>query len=181
LEISILKKKKNRKKGKNMRKKIALKTHIMWFLVVVVVGASVYLYMKHQNEDDDSEDEGDSKKKKKWNMEEVREIQVNLTQDPTDALKNVYAPPLRYQDMDYRQIGYLKNGHGRLPLFGRQIDRNDKWTYYTMDGGIKLPIEHDRRKCTQSPGCWSFSDHDKVTVDGAPFEVVLYDMKVIGY
>jgi hypothetical protein len=104
-------------------------------------------------------------------------------QDITNTLSNVYAPPLRYGDIDFRQIGYLtsRDVPGRLPLFGRQINRRDKWVYYTMDGGIKLSISSGRRDCTQSPGCDSLSDRDTVTVEGTMFTVHLYDTKLIGY
>jgi hypothetical protein len=108
---------------------------------------------------------------------------VYTGQDMTDTLSNVYAPPLRYGDMDFRQIGYLtaRDVPGRLPLFGRQINRRDKWVYYTMDGGIKLSVSSGRRNCTQSPGCDSLSDRDTIDVEGTMFTVHLYDTKVIGY
>ncbi len=108
---------------------------------------------------------------------------VYLSQDPTDTLTNVYAPPVRYGDFDFRQIGYLtaRDVPGRLPLFGRQINRRDKWVYYTMDGGIKLSVKSGRRDCTQTPGCDSLSDRDTVTIEGTMFTVHLYDTKIIGY
>ncbi len=108
---------------------------------------------------------------------------VYMSQDMTNTLSNVYAPPLRYGDMDFRQIGYLtaRDVPGRLPLFGRQISRHDKWVYYTMDGGIKLAIKSGRRDCTQSPGCDSLSDRDTIEVEGTMFTVHMYDTKIIGY
>lgn len=108
---------------------------------------------------------------------------IYVTNDPLDTLSNVYAPPLRYGDMDFRQIGYLtsRDVPGRLPLFGRQINRRDKWVYYTMDGGIKLSIKSGRRDCTQSPGCDSLSDRDTVEIEGTTFVVHMYDNKIIGY
>ena len=108
---------------------------------------------------------------------------IYVTNDPLDTLSNVYAPPLRYGDMDFRQIGYLtsRDVPGRLPLFGRQINRRDKWVYYTMDGGIKLSVKSGRRDCTQTPGCDSLSDRDTVTIEGTMFTVHLYDTKIIGY
>lgn len=108
---------------------------------------------------------------------------VFMTNDVTDTLTNVYTPPLRYGDLDFRQIGYLtsRDVPGRLPLFGRQINRRDKWVYYTMDGGIKLSVTSGRRDCTQSPGCDSLSDRDTIEVEGTTFIVHLYDNKIIGY
>lgn len=108
---------------------------------------------------------------------------VYMTNDVTDTLTNVYTPPLKYGDIDFRQIGYLtsRDVPGRLPLFGRQINRRDKWVYYTMDGGIKLSVKSGNRDCTQSPGCDSLSDRDTIEIEGTIFIVHLYDNKLIGY
>lgn len=102
------------------------------------------------------------------------EIQVIVSEDYTDTLKNVYAPPVQYRETEFRQIGYLTNHH-RLPLFGRILNRRDKWAYYTLEQGIKLPIEFNRRKCTQSPGCDSLSTGDEVLVEGVPYRVEMYE------
>ena len=100
--------------------------------------------------------------------------------DTTDAMRKLYTPPLRYNDAEFRQLGYLTSDGIRLPLFGRKIDRQ-KWTYYTMQDGIKLPIEYNRRVCTQFPGCDEMSTKDDVTVDGITFKVHLYDVQIWGY
>ena len=100
--------------------------------------------------------------------------------DTTDTLRRLYTPPLRYNDAEFRQVGYLTSNGIRLPLFGRKIDRQ-KWTYYTMQEGIKLPIEYNRRVCTQFPGCDEMSDKDEALVDGITFKVHLYDVQIWGY
>ena len=100
--------------------------------------------------------------------------------DTTDTLRNLYTPPLRYNDAEFRQLGYLTSDGTRLPLFGRKMGRY-KWTYYTMQEGIKLPIEYNKRVCTQSPGCDEMSDKDEAIVDGIPFKVHLYDVQNWGY
>ena len=110
------------------------------------------------------------------------EIQVVVAEDYTDALKNVYAPPVRYREIDYRQLGYLTApGRDRLPLFGRMLNRRDKWTYYTLEQGIKLPIEYKNRLCTQSPGCDEFSSGDMVKVEGTSYKVNLYETFIVSY
>jgi len=110
------------------------------------------------------------------------EIQVVVAQDYTDALKNVYAPPVRYREIEYRQLGYLTApGRDRLPLFGRVLNRRDKWTYYTLEQGIKLPIEYKNRLCTQSPGCDEFSSGDLVKVEGVSYKVNLYETFLMAY
>lgn len=110
------------------------------------------------------------------------EIQVVVAQDYTDTLKNVYAPPVRYRETEYRQLGYLTApNRDRLPLFGRVLNRRDKWTYYTLEQGIKLPIEYNKRLCTQSPGCDSLSSGDEVRVEGSPYKVNLYESFLSAY
>lgn len=138
-------------------------------LIGIIVLLGCYIIVKNNNQ----------------NTTQPKNTQGNIyvTNDPLDTLSNVYAPPLRYGDMDFRQIGYLtsRDVPGRLPLFGRQINRRDKWVYYTMDGGIKLSIKSGRRDCTQSPGCDSLSDRDTVEIEGTTFIVHMYDNKIIGY
>jgi hypothetical protein len=110
------------------------------------------------------------------------DIQVIVAQDYTDTLKNVYAPPIRYRELDYRQLGYLTApGRERLPLFGRVLNRRDKWTYYTLEQGIKLPIEYNKRLCTQSPGCDELSSGDLVKVEGSAYKVNLYESFLVSY
>ena len=115
-------------------------------------------------------------------MERQEPIQVIVAQDYTDTLKNVYAPPVRYRELDYRQLGYLTApGRERLPLFGRVLNRRDKWTYYTLEQGIKLPLEYNKRLCTQSPGCDELSSGDMVQVEGSPYKVNMYESFLVSY
>jgi len=125
-----------------------------------------------------------------WKSEKVHmtpiqvpsEIQVVVAQDYTDTLKNVYAPPVRYREIEYRQLGYLTApGRDRLPLFGRVLNRRDKWTYYTLEQGIKLPIEYNNRLCTQSPGCDELSSGDTVKIEGTSYKVNLYESFLVSY
>jgi hypothetical protein len=154
------------------RKVIRTNNTTITILVGVIVLMGVYIMTKNKSEN---------------TIQVIREqspqIIVSNMEDPTDSLRNVYAPPVRYNDIDFRQLGYLtsSNASGRLPLFGRPLNRRDKWVYYTMDGGIKLPISIGRRDCTQTPGCDSLSDRDQVTIEGVTFDVHLYDNKLISY
>ena len=149
-----------------MRKRTGNSSTTVNILIGVVVLLGCYIIVKNNQN----------------TMNNIKPIQY-LTNDVTDTLTNVYTPPLRYGDLDFRQIGYITSREvpGRLPLFGRQINRRDKWVYYTMDGGIKLSVKSGRRDCTQSPGCDSLSDRDTIEVEGAMFTVHLYDTKIIGY
>lgn len=103
-------------------------------------------------------------------------IPVKIVQDSRDTIRNPYAPPIRYYEDTYRQLGYLSNNTRKLILFGKPAHhRRDKWYYYTMLDDIKMPIEINKRKCTVQPGCDSVSTKDIVTVDGQEYTVNLYD------
>lgn len=103
-------------------------------------------------------------------------IPVQIVQDSKDTLRNPYAPPIRYYDDTYRQLGYLSNHERKLILFGKPAHyRRDKWYYYTMVDDIKMPIEINKRKCTIQPGCDSVSTKDMVVVDGKEYMVNMYD------
>ena len=103
-------------------------------------------------------------------------IPVKIVQDSRDTIRNPYAPPIRYYEDTYRQLGYLSNGNKKIILFGKPAHhRRDKWYYYTMLGDIKMPIEINKRKCTVQPGCDSVSTKDIVIVDGQEYTVNLYD------
>lgn len=103
-------------------------------------------------------------------------IPVKIVQDSKDTIRNPYAPPIRYYDDTYRQLGYLSNHERKLILFGKPAHyRRDKWYYYTMLDDIKMPIEINKRKCTIQPGCDSVSTKDMVVVDGKEYMVNMYD------
>jgi len=108
-------------------------------------------------------------------------VHIKMSEDYTDTLKNIYVAPLQYQSCDFRQIGYLTNSIERLPFFGRKLNRHDRWVYYTLQNGIKLPIMYNNRECTQTPGCEMISDKDEIKIEGQSYTVRLYDVKVFGY
>jgi hypothetical protein len=104
------------------------------------------------------------------------DVSVQLVQDSTDTVRNPYAPPVKYTEETYTQLGYLSKGKVKYILFGKPAHyRRDKWYYYTIIHDIKLPIEINKRKCTAAPGCDSVSTNDKVIVDGEEYNVTLYD------
>ena len=105
------------------------------------------------------------------------DVSVQLVQDSADTVRNPYAPPLKYDENTYTQLGYLSRGTTKLILFGKPAShpRRDKWYYYTMVNNIKLPVEVNKRKCTTAPGCDSLSDKDHVIVDGQEYIVTMYE------
>jgi hypothetical protein len=109
------------------------------------------------------------------------DVSVQLVQDSTDTVRNPYAPPLKYDENTYTQLGYLSNGFTKLILFGKPASRprRDKWYYYTMINNIKLPVEVNKRKCTTAPGCDSLSDKDRVIVDGHEYIVTMYETDLL--
>ena len=109
--------------------------------------------------------------------QEPSDLSVKIVQDSYDVNQNPYSPPLQYRDTEsYRQIGYLK-GATRLPLFGKYAHaRRDKWYYYTILDGIKMPVTNNKRQCSVAPGCDSVSSGDTLQVEGANYRVELYHM-----
>jgi hypothetical protein len=106
-------------------------------------------------------------------------LPVKLVQDSTDTVRNPYAPPIRYYENTYKQLGFLSNHSTKLILFGKPAHyRRDKWYYYTIIDDIKLPIEINKRKCTVQPGCDSVSTKDIVIVDGKEYMVNLYETEL---
>ena len=104
------------------------------------------------------------------------EYTVKVVQDPQNTIENPYAPPVRYVDDDYTQLGYLKR-QKRVPLFGKPCNlRRDLWYYYTIMDGVKLPITYKRKKSMRFPGCESVSSKDIVHVEEEEWVVELYDM-----
>jgi hypothetical protein len=110
---------------------------------------------------------------------EQSNIPVKLVQSSTDTVQNPYAPPLRYYEDTYTQLGFLSNSSTKIILFGKPAHyRRDKWYYYTIIDNIKLPVEINKRKCTGHPGCDSVSTKDVVVVDGKEYVVNLYDSEL---
>jgi hypothetical protein len=110
---------------------------------------------------------------------EQTNLPVKLVQDSTDTVRNPYAPPIRYYEDTYKQLGFLSNHSTKLILFGKPAHyRRDKWYYYTIIDNIKLPIEINKRKCTVQPGCDSVSTKDIVIVDGKEYMVNLYETEL---
>jgi hypothetical protein len=108
------------------------------------------------------------------------DVTVKLVQDSMDTVRNPYAPPLRYNEPTYAQLGYLSKGSTKYILFGKPAHYGrDKWYYYTIINDIKLPLEINKRKCTSSQGCDSVSSKDKVIVDGEEYIVTMYDTDLL--
>ena len=110
---------------------------------------------------------------------EESNIPIKLVQDSKDTVRNPYAPPIRYYEDTYKQLGFLSNNSTKIILFGKPAHyRRDKWYYYTIINDIKLPIEINKRKCTVQPGCDSVSTKDIVIVDGKEYMVNLYETEL---
>jgi len=110
-------------------------------------------------------------------QKEHPEIKVEFVENEYDTIRNPYAPPLRYLDADYTQLGYLKRQDRRIPLFGKPANlRRDLWYYYTMIDGIKLPFMYRRKKSLGFPGCDSVSSKDIVHIEGEEWMVELYEV-----
>ena len=111
-------------------------------------------------------------------LEHPETHKVELVQDDYDTVRNPYAPPIRYLDSDYTQVGYLKREDRRIPLFGKPANlRRDLWYYYTIIDGIKVPFIFKKKKSVGFPGCDSVSSKDVVQVEGENWTVELYEIQ----
>lgn len=79
---------------------------------------------------------------------------------PFDVFSDPYAPPEREnpylfgRDYSYQQVGILNGMGSMLPLFGRPSpNSSNRWEYYTMNGGLKLPISMGGKTCNSDTGC----------------------------
>ncbi|NBR60541.1 hypothetical protein EB118_04060 [bacterium] len=108
----------------------------------------------------------------------------SVRKHPFDVYADPYHPPERDNpyvlNSNYQQVGFLQGQDraGMLPLFGRPNPHNkNKWDYYTMTDGIKLPIGYRGRKC-QDNGCDEINTSDELNVMGlGKYKSQLYDTK----
>lgn len=84
----------------------------------------------------------------------------SVRKHPFDVFADPYHPPEREnpylfgRDYSYQQVGLLKGDSSMMPLFGRpHPNASNRWEYYTMNGGIKLPISIGKKKCNSDTGC----------------------------
>lgn len=105
------------------------------------------------------------------------DLRIGIQDKSTDTIRNPYAPPVMYHNADYNQLGYLSAGPYKIPLLGKPATNmsRDKWYYYTIQNGIKIPVCKGKRKCSTNPGCDSVSSGDIVLVDESEFVVQMYD------
>jgi hypothetical protein len=84
----------------------------------------------------------------------------SVRKHPFDVFADPYHPPEREnpylfgRDYSYQQVGLLQGGNGMMPLFGRpHPNSSNRWEYYTMNGGLKLPITMGGKTCNSDTGC----------------------------
>ena len=110
----------------------------------------------------------------------------SVRKHPFDVYSDPYHPPEREnpywrgRDPNYQQVGVLQ-GQGRaglLPLFGRpSITSNNRWEYYTMSDGLKLPVSYNRKQCNSDTGCDELIGEDSLDVLGlGKYKAAVYDV-----
>ena len=114
----------------------------------------------------------------------------SVRKHPFDVFADPYHPPERQnpylfgRDYSYQQVGLLEGGGGMLPLFGRPSpNSSNRWEYYTMNGGLKLPISMGGKKCNSDTGCPEMlsGNGDAVDVLGlGGMKSFIYDTKQLG-
>lgn len=106
---------------------------------------------------------------------------------PFDVFSDPYAPPEREnpylfgRDYSYQQVGILNGMGNMLPLFGRPSpNSSNRWEYYTMNGGLKLPVSFGGKQCNSDTGCPEMlsGNNDTVNVLGlGNMSSFVYDTK----
>ncbi len=119
-------------------------------------------------------------------------VQVDsVRKHPFDVYADPYHPPEREnpylfgRDYSYQQVGLLEGDGGMLPLFGRPSpNSSNRWEYYTMNSGLKLPVSIGGKKCNSDTGCpeqLSGRKGDEVDVFGlGSMKSLIYDTKQLG-
>jgi hypothetical protein len=111
----------------------------------------------------------------------------SVRKHPFDVYADPYHPPEREnpywggRDRSYQQIGVLQRDgqSGILPLFGRPNPyASNKWEYYTMSDGLKLPVSYNRKPCNSETGCDELVNPDLLEVLGlGSYKANVYDVK----
>ena len=106
---------------------------------------------------------------------------------PFDVFSDPYAPPEREnpylfgRDYSYQQVGILDKMGSMFPLFGRPSpNSSNRWEYYTMKDGLKLPISMGGKPCNSDTGCGEMlsGNGDAVDVMGlGNMKSFIYDTK----
>jgi hypothetical protein len=115
----------------------------------------------------------------------------SIRKHPFDVYADPYHPPEREnpylfgRDYSYQQVGLLEGGAGMIPLFGRPSpNSSNRWEYYTMNSGLKLPVSINGKKCNSDTGCpeqLSGRKGDTVDVFGlGSMKSLIYDTKQLG-
>lgn len=111
----------------------------------------------------------------------------SVRKHPFDVFSDPYKPPEREnpylfgRDYSYQQVGILSGAGSMIPLFGRPSpNSSNRWEYYTMNGGLKLPVSMGKRTCTSDTGCPEMlsGKNDPVNVMGlGTLDSFVYDTK----
>jgi hypothetical protein len=111
----------------------------------------------------------------------------SVRKHPFDVFSDPYSPPEREnpylfgRDYSYQQVGILDKMGSMLPLFGRPSpNSSNRWEYYTMKDGLKLPISMGGKPCNSDTGCGEMlsGNNDNVDVLGlGSMKSFVYDTK----
>jgi hypothetical protein len=111
----------------------------------------------------------------------------SVRKHPFDVYADPYHAPERTnpyltRDDSFNQVGVLQGSGSLLPLFGRPSPTvRNKWEYYTMTQGLKMPVEYRHRVCGQH-GCDEVSSKDSVHVPGVgKYDAMVYDTEQLRY
>jgi hypothetical protein len=95
---------------------------------------------------------------------------------PSIATRGDYGP--------YQQMGILERKDGTFyPLYGRRTYNRDRFNYYTRTdtyNPVSIPVQYEKRDCTDDTGCNEISSGDNVRIAGnEDVKVKLYNSSVM--
>ena len=95
---------------------------------------------------------------------------------PSIATRGDYGP--------YQQMGLLERKDGTFyPLYGRRTYNRDRFNYYTRTdtyNPVSIPVQYEKRDCTDDMGCNEISSGDNVRIAGGEdVKVKLYNSSVM--
>lgn len=137
-------------------------TALMVVIAVAIIGTITVIAVWYFASGNRVKFELDVSEKKKEDDDEkqvsVTKVNVNTRGDPDDfeELGLLYATAGSQANTQENNV---------LPVYGRQTyKRSNKWNYYTVVDGIKIPLEIDSANCMKQLGCNELYDKDRLKI-----------------
>ena len=148
------------------------------FVLVLILFFAIYVYSKSQTTSQPNQ------------ITKHIQVPVPVPVYVNNVLDDPHVPPLKNPNMsaEYSQVGILTKNGMILPLMGRRnMNRRDKWQYYTISNtgnlNTKLPVSVKGKSCTSENGCDEIMNGDSIYVEGYndTFKTTVYENNVFSY